>query len=75
VLGKPSSFRVRCLQVYLPTITLVTKSLDVVALFLTCRLVYAESMAVLEPRIKLLNQEPMRYMVDVEKFWLYELVD
>jgi hypothetical protein len=32
-------------------------------------------MAVLEPRIKLLNQEPMRYMVDVEKFWLYELVD
>jgi hypothetical protein len=23
-------------------------------------------MAVLEPRIKLLNQEPMRYMVDVE---------
>jgi hypothetical protein len=32
-------------------------------------------MAVLEPRLKLLSQEPMRYMVDVEKFWLYELVD
>jgi hypothetical protein len=32
-------------------------------------------MAVLEPRLKLLSQEPMRYMADVEKFWLNNPVD
>jgi hypothetical protein len=63
VLRQSSSLKLRCLRIEPPTITLVTKSLNVTDLLLTCRSIYVEARKVLEPKLKLLRHEPMRYIV------------